>query len=112
MSLALREKGFEVCVAPDYRFALAELDSNRHLDLLLADVVMPQSVNGIALTRMARMRRPDIKVMYVTAYDLPGIEDEALGRIVRKPIDAGELAAMVERELAARQSTEQRRSPN
>ena len=48
---------------------------------------MPDSVNGIALSRMARLRRRDLKVIYITGYSIPGVEREALGPILRKPVD-------------------------
>src|SRR6476661_6099750 len=58
----LRTAGFEVSLAPDYRLALENLESTRPIDLLITDIVMPDRVNGVALSRMARMRRPDLKV--------------------------------------------------
>jgi CheY-like chemotaxis protein len=98
---ALRAREFEVVVAPDYLPALEELESARRLDLLISDIVMPQRVNGLALSRMARMRRPDLKVIYVTAYDIPGVEREALGPILRKPVNEENLVAEVLHVLAA-----------
>jgi hypothetical protein len=61
---------------------------------------MPDRVNGIALSRMARMRRPELKVIYLTAYDIPGIEDEAIGTVLRKPIDDEHLITEARRVLA------------
>jgi CheY-like chemotaxis protein len=96
----LRAAGFEVFPAPDYRLALEELESTRHIDLLITDIVMPDRVNGVALSRMARMRRPDLKVIYLTAYEIPGLEDETIGPILRKPIDDTCLVEEVRRALA------------
>jgi CheY-like chemotaxis protein len=96
----LRAVGFEIFPAPDYRLALEELESNRRIDLLITDIVMPDRVNGVALSRMARMRRPDLKVIYLTAYDIPGLEDEAIGSVFRKPIDDTYLVEEVRRALA------------
>ena len=95
----LRAAGFEVCLAPDYRLALEDLESTQPIDLLITDIVMPDRVNGTALSRMARMRRPELKVIYLTAYDIPGIEDEAIGTVLRKPIDDERLLAEVRRVL-------------
>lgn len=81
--------GFDVEEAPDYRKALTILEDKRPLDLLITDVVMPDRINGFALARMARMRHLDLKVLYVTAYDIP--TTEAVGKIVRKPINDDEL---------------------
>jgi CheY-like chemotaxis protein len=83
----LRGAGYEVQVAPDYRLALEVLEGNAPVDLLVCDIVMPDRVNGLALGRMARLRRPDLKIIYITGHDIPGVEDEALGPVLRKPID-------------------------
>jgi DNA-binding NtrC family response regulator len=96
----LRAAGFEVFLAPDYRLALEDLESTRPIDLLVTDIVMPDRVNGIALSRMARMRRPELKVICLTGYDIPGVEDEAIGPVLRKPIDDERLLAEVRRVLA------------
>ena len=69
------------------------------VDLLLVYLVMP-GVNGFAIARMARMRRHDIKVVYVTGYDdLPA--NEAIGPILRKPVAPDTLVMTVRRELLA-----------
>ena len=96
----LRAAGFEVSLAPDHRLALEDLESARPVDLLITDIVMPDRVNGVALSRMARMRRPELKVIYLTAYDIPGVEDDAIGPVLRKPIDEDRLVAEVRRVLA------------
>jgi hypothetical protein len=54
---------------------------------LAADAVMPDRVNGIALSRMARLRRRYIKVVDITGYNIAGVDREALGPILRKPVD-------------------------
>jgi len=77
------------------------LESPRSIDLLLTDLVMPERVNGVALSRMAQMRRPQIKVIYLTAYDIPGVEKEVFGPVLRKPVDDEHLIAEVKRVLAA-----------
>jgi CheY-like chemotaxis protein len=97
----LRAAGFEVFVAPDHRLALEDLESTRRIDLLITDIVMPERVNGIALSRMAQMRRPGLKVIYLTGYDIPGVEEEGVSPLLRKPIDEGQLVAEVKRVLAA-----------
>jgi CheY-like chemotaxis protein len=96
---ALRGAGYSVDVAPDYRLALQHLESDRPIDLLVTDIVMPQRVNGLALGRMARLRRPDIKIIYLTAYDIPGIANEALGPVLRKPIELDQVLVEVNRAL-------------
>lgn len=96
---ALRDAGFDVADVSDHRGALNEISSDRKLDVLVTDVVMPNNVNGFALARMARMKRPEIKVIYVTAYDIP--TNEADGVVLRKPLTEKEVVAEVQRVTAA-----------
>jgi CheY-like chemotaxis protein len=97
----LRSAGYSVQVAPDYRLALEILESDEPIDLLLTDIVMPDRVNGMALTRMARMRRRDIRVIYLSGYDIPGLEREAHGTLLRKPVGDDLLLAEIARTLLA-----------
>jgi CheY-like chemotaxis protein len=97
----LRHAGFDVTVAADFRGALEVLETERPIDLLVTDIVMPAGINGIALSRMARLRRRDLKVVYLTGYNVPGAEREALGPILRKPVDGAVLIQQVEQALAA-----------
>ena len=97
----LQREGYSVSLAADFRGALETLESEQPVDLMLVDIVMPDRVNGIALARMARLRRRDIKIIYITGYDIPGIDREALGPILRKPVDDTALAQEIEKLLAS-----------
>lgn len=97
----LRAAGYAVRLAPDYRLALEILESDAPVDLLLLDIVMPDRVNGLALGRMARLRRREIKILYLSGYDVAGLDREALGTILRKPIENDELLEEVRRTLAS-----------
>ncbi|HME19780.1 MAG TPA: response regulator [Acetobacteraceae bacterium] len=83
----LNRQGYVTTAATGFRAALEILESERRIDLLLVDIVMPDGVNGLALSRMARLRRRELKVLYMTGYSIPGIEREALGPILHKPVD-------------------------
>jgi CheY-like chemotaxis protein len=97
----LQREGYAVSLAPDFREALDILESEQRVDLLLTDVVMPDRVNGVALARMARLRRQELKVVYMTAYNIPGIEREALGPILRKPVEDDVLISEITKALAS-----------
>src|SRR3954465_15322162 len=99
LELVLKSAGFDVLAVSDYIPALKHLDSGERIDILLTDIVMPDRVNGLALARMARMRRPGLGVIYFTAHDIPGGEDEALGRILRKPFESEQLLRVIQQEL-------------
>jgi CheY-like chemotaxis protein len=99
LELVLKSAGFDVLAVSDSIPALKHLDSGERIDVLLTDIVMPDRLNGLALSRMARLRRPGLGVVYFTAYDIPGVADEALGQILRKPFDSDQLLQAIRREL-------------
>jgi CheY-like chemotaxis protein len=47
----LRSAGYTVQAAADHRLALEILESDERIDLLLTDIVMPDRVNGMALSK-------------------------------------------------------------
>ena len=64
---ALEELGYDVLVASDARPAIPILHSDRRIDLMVSDVMLPH-VNGLKLAEIARASRPDLKVLFVTGY--------------------------------------------
>jgi len=101
LALQLDDSGYEVLTAPDYRDALALIESARRLDLLLLDIVMPGRLDGLALARMASLKRPGLPVIHITGYDLGDAAEEARGPVLRKPIDQSALLTEISRSLAA-----------
>jgi len=95
---ALEKAGFAVTAERDYVGALRELESDKRIDLLLTDVVMPDRLHGFALARMARLRRREMKVVYITGYDVP--TTDAVGKVLRKPITEEALVDEIRNVLA------------
>jgi CheY-like chemotaxis protein len=96
----LERGGFTVRIAADYRRALEILESPDPIDVMLTDIVMPRQVNGVALGRMARMRRPSLRLLYITAYEIPGLEAEVDGMVLQKSISEQDLVGAVAQALA------------
>jgi PAS domain S-box-containing protein len=67
MSDALQDLGYHVLLAADARPAIALLQSEQRIDLLISDVVLPH-VSGRKLAELARNLRPHLKVLFVTGY--------------------------------------------
>lgn len=96
----LRRAGYHVTVANHFNTALQALEAAAPVDLLLADIVMPAGgVHGFALARMARARRPAIKVLHCTGFDLDASYNDGRYKILRKPISDEQLLSAVGRAL-------------
>jgi CheY-like chemotaxis protein len=85
--------------------ALAVLNGDQQIDLLLTDIVMPGGVNGQQLADQAARRRPGLKVLFMTGYAPNAIVNQerldAPGRLIGKPFSFEELAAKVRETLNA-----------
>ena len=96
----LKAAGHSVVLAGGGIEALNVLDTGRPFDLLLTDVIMP-GLNGFNLARMARIRRPALKILYLTGWfetaEMTLDQGEKYGRLLKKPI----LPADLRREVSA-----------
>jgi two-component system, NtrC family, sensor kinase len=98
----LASLGYKVFEAGEAEIALRLLDENPSVHLLLTDVVMP-GMNGRKLAEEARLRRPDLKILYMTGYSRNAIMHQ--GRLdigvdlLQKPISSEQLARAVHKML-------------
>lgn len=77
---ALRNKGYTVLEASTGEAALDILKDQGALSLLITDMVMP-GMDGAALARQARERRPNLRVIIISGYS----EDATRGDILDQP---------------------------
>lgn len=63
----LEELGYRGIETADGRQAVPILESSRHIDLLISDVGLP-GLNGRQLAEIARERRPDLPILFMTGY--------------------------------------------
>ena len=91
----LQRLGFDVLEAGSGGAALDLLERAPHVHLLVADFAMP-GMNGVEVARQARLRQPDLPVLFVTGYAdqsaLAAVGDE---RVVQKPFRDDELERKV-----------------
>ena len=98
----LRELGYEVFEAANARDALAELANGRTFDLLLTDIVMPDT-NGRKLADAAVEKQPGLKVLFMTGFTKNavvhnGIVDPGVA-LLTKPFSIEQLSRAVRRAL-------------
>ena len=67
LSDVLEELGYNLVLASDARSAIPILQSDRQIDLMVSDVVLPH-INGRKLAGIARASRPNLKILFVTGY--------------------------------------------
>jgi two-component system, NtrC family, response regulator AtoC len=100
----LIERGFEVVEAADGRTAVSEIDGNAGFDVVLLDFRLPDS-NDLGLLTRIRRQSPKSQVILMTAYGTPEVTKGALDlgayRVVSKPFEMSELAALVTQARAA-----------
>ncbi|HUA53847.1 MAG TPA: response regulator [Candidatus Sulfotelmatobacter sp.] len=97
---ALTDAGHRVLVAEGGMAAFRLLERHPEIALMFVDIMMPR-INGLMLADMARMRRPEIRVLYTTGYGdavsrQPGYR---YGRVLPKPYRPRQLVAAVEHAL-------------
>ena len=102
----LRECGYTVIEAGSAAIALAIAESGAaDVDLLVSDVVMP-GINGFDLAERLLARRPDLPVLFISAYATDAAMRSGLPRpgspILSKPFGRGAIAVAVRTLLDAR----------
>ncbi len=99
----LRNMGFDTRWAGDGMAALAIVENDPKLALVMSDVVMPGGVSGLDLARTLRDRRPDLPVILTTGYSSHASETVAEGfALVEKPFRRDVLAAALRSALEKR----------
>jgi len=100
----LEAQGYRVLTAANGQEALESYRSAQGVDLVIADLVMPE-MGGRQLVEALKRETPDLKALAITGYAAPtdrehSKEKNFLG-VVSKPFDAERLARMIRRALDA-----------
>jgi CheY-like chemotaxis protein len=101
----LKQLGYQVREADNAHAALAILDAGEKIDLLFTDIVMPGGINGKELATKARLKRPDLKVLFTSGFPGTGMSNgaelEDSDVLLSKPYRRHDLAKAVREMLAA-----------
>lgn len=76
-STYLEDLGFQVVAATNGEQAMLSIDNNPDIDLLATDIVMPGGMNGTELSKKAKQKLPNIKVLYMSGFPSGVIEDKS-----------------------------------
>ncbi len=87
--------GYDVLTASDANEAIDVLGRDVHIDVMFSDVVMPNGMNGVELSRKARELRPTMKILLASGYPMSALPSEGLGEgmsFISKPYRWAELS--------------------
>ena len=94
---SLRDLGYRVLYAADGHAALRILARESEIEILFTDVGLPGGMTGRQLVEAARIRRPELRVVYTTGYARNAIMHgnvlEPGTELLPKPFSFGALAA-------------------
>ena len=100
----LAEKGFQITDVGDFRDALTIVESDAPIDVLVCDIQMQQDTpHGFSIARMALVRRPRLRVLFVTAFDAPINDSIPDAKVLSKSIGDDMIVLEVEEACAAAQ---------
>ncbi|WP_447903010.1 ATP-binding protein [Pseudomonas serbica] len=93
----LSETGYRVIEAVDSVSAINQAQKLEHLDLLLTDVGLPGSMNGISLAAELKKKYPLLKVLFITGFAGGSrlVSVDRTTRLLTKPFSLNELTLRV-----------------
>lgn len=102
LARALTKAGYEVVECENGDEAIEALETGP-FSLLLSDIVMP-GADGIEVARIAAMRQPDIRIMFITGFAavaLSAAQTAPQAKVLSKPVHLRDLVGEVEKMIAA-----------
>jgi DNA-binding NtrC family response regulator len=97
--------GYPIKFADMVSHAMAALDAQPDLDVVLRDVVLPRGASGLDLPAKVRAKRPGMPVAFISGYagyaGVSRTELEEGVNFLRKPFRRAELSKLLERARAA-----------
>jgi signal transduction histidine kinase len=92
----LRSLGYQVVVAESGDDAMRQVENGQHFDALFSDIVMAGRLNGLALARELRKRKPGLPILLTSGFTSPATAHSDLtelgAELITKPYRKAELA--------------------
>jgi len=97
----LREAGFDVVEAANADEALSRLRDDGPVDLMMTDIRMPGSMDGLRLAKTVHAAWPSLKIVVASAH-VQAADSDTVDAFFGKPYDPAMVAARIRELLATR----------
>ena len=105
----LRSLGYQVVIAESGDDAMRQVEDGQQFDALFSDIVMAGRLNGIALARELRKRKPGLPILLTSGFTSPATAHSDLtdlgADLITKPYRKAELAERLRAVLDAQSNT-------
>ena len=96
LEFILQQAGYEVFSATSADEAAELLDDHEDVQLLVTDINLPGTVDGLKLAAAVKARRPEMNIIIVTGYSAPKEDEIPQGSLfVPKPYNARKMIEAV-----------------
>jgi two-component system, response regulator PdtaR len=96
LEFILRQAGYEVLSATSADEAAELLEDHEDVQLLVTDINLPGTMNGLKLAAAAKARRPAMNIIIVTGYSAPKNDEIPPGSLfIPKPYNARKMIEAV-----------------
>jgi two-component system, OmpR family, response regulator ChvI len=102
--VGLEDNGFKVDAFNDPHIALTAFKNNPSYDLALIDIKMPK-MNGFELYNEMKKIDDQVKVCFITAFDVKQVDMNALSSdkrsvsVIRKPVEIEEMVQEINKQI-------------
>jgi DNA-binding NtrC family response regulator len=96
LEFILQQAGYEVLSATSADEAAELLEDHEDVQLLVTDINLPGTMNGLKFAAAAKARRPEMKIIIVTGYSAPKDDEIPPGSLfIPKPYNARKMIEAV-----------------
>src|SRR6516164_7689215 len=95
LEFILQQAGYEVASATSADEAAELLEDHEDVRLIVTDINLPGTMNGLKLAAAAKARRPEMNIIIVTGYSAPKNEIPPGSLFVPKPYNARKMIEAV-----------------
>lgn len=95
----LRRDGYRTYIASTAAVALDLLEKHDDIEMLLSDIILPNSINGYELANQALTTKPQLKILFTSGFSADAAKEKGLAlfeaEVLQKPFRHAELSKTI-----------------